>query len=83
MYRQCKTFQQSPSQTFGIRNNPWLAWQFDQAILTWGTWVQNRLDERDKEGRPKYNARQALGLSVVVKPINVNAFRAFSNVEIG
>lgn len=82
LYRQCKTFGKAPSVTFGIRRNPWLGWMFDNAILTWGTHVEARLAERTPEGKPKYNARQALGLPMEVKPVSVGYWRQFSNVQV-
>lgn len=70
LYRVGTQFQQRPSEVFGIRANPWLAWQFDNAVLTFGTWVQNRLDARDEDNRPKYSFESALGLPIQPKKIS-------------
>ncbi len=40
------------------------------------------MGERDKEGRPKYTPRQALGLPIEPKPINVNALAMYGGVRI-
>lgn len=62
LYRQSKTFGRSPSSIFGIHDNAWLSYQFDSAVLLFGTWVQNRLGARDEQGKPKFrNFLKALG----------------------
>lgn len=34
--------------------DPWAAYQFDMAVAQFGTWVENKLQERDKAGKPKH-----------------------------
>jgi len=46
----------------GIRHNPWLAWQFDNAIALFGHWVEARLSERDEKNRPKHRLEKLLKL---------------------
>lgn len=67
---------------FGINDNKWLAYQFDNAVLIFGTWVQNRLDARDSNGKPKYSARQALGLPTEKRPINVMQLASLPGVRV-
>jgi hypothetical protein len=66
LYNRCQTFQQSPSGTIGIRANPWLAWQFDNAVFTFGRWVDSKLNERDKKGKPKHKIEALLGIQKVM-----------------
>lgn len=61
LYRQAKAFGEKPSALFGIKDNRWLAWQFDQAVLMFGTWVDNKLNERDDNGKPKHKLDSLLG----------------------
>jgi len=35
---------------------PAIRWQFDQAIISWGTFVENRLQEIDDKGRLRYSS---------------------------
>jgi hypothetical protein len=41
-------------------DDDWTAYQLDSAVLTFGRWVENRLAERDKKGRPKYGIKDLL-----------------------
>lgn len=54
------TYSQRPSAVIGVED-PWAAYQFDMAVAQFGTWVENRLAERDKDGKPKYDLAQLLG----------------------
>ena len=40
----------------------WTAWQFDNAVLTFGRWVDNQLEERDESGRRVHTLRNLLDL---------------------
>ena len=40
----------------------WTAWQFDNAVLTFGKWIDNKLAERDKDGKPVNTLRELLGI---------------------
>lgn len=53
MYNQAITFHQSPSQILNI-HNPWMAYQIDESVLYFGRWVESKLNERDKKGKPKH-----------------------------
>lgn len=52
----------------------WLAYQFDEAVFMYGRWVENKLAEVDKKGKPKYtiddvinnNARPASLFSLMI-----------------
>jgi hypothetical protein len=46
-----KRYGQRPSQVLGIADE-WAAYQLDVATLTVGRWVDGKLSERNKQGRP-------------------------------
>lgn len=37
------------------------ALSFDSAVMTFGIWVENRLSERDPDGKPIWTLQQLLG----------------------
>ena len=42
-----------PSAVLGV-DDPWAAYQFDMAVGQFGAWVEGKLSERDKAGKPKH-----------------------------
>ncbi len=47
-------------------DDPWAAYQFDMAVGQFGAWVEGKLSERDKAGKPNHTlagllAEQATG----------------------
>ncbi len=66
----------------GIRNNVWLKWQFDNAVLLFGTYIENKLNERDKEGKPKHKLETLLGLPRQRKSFHPEAYQGVLNFEI-
>lgn len=46
-----RRYGQRPSQVVGI-DDPWAAYQLDVATLTVGRWVDGKLAERNKKGKP-------------------------------
>lgn len=68
---------------FGIRDNPWLAFQFDNAVMTFGTWAQNRISAVDEKGKSKYRTLEAaLDLPGKVKPINIAKMAMLGGVNL-
>lgn len=51
LHLSAKTYSQSPSELFGIRNRP-LAWMFNDRVLEFGIHVENKAAERTKKGEP-------------------------------
>ena len=45
------TYHRRPSEVVGI-DDPWAAYQFDMAVAQFGAWVEGKLNERDKSGKP-------------------------------
>lgn len=48
-----------PSEIVDV-DDPWAGYQFDQAVLYVGRYIQSRLDELDKNGRPVYSLNDLL-----------------------
>lgn len=43
----------------GVRH-PWVAFQFDQAMETFGWYIESKLEECDKKGKPKWTLKQIM-----------------------
>lgn len=54
------TYHQRPSAVLGI-DDPWAAYQFDMAVAQFGAWVDGKLSERDKAGKPTHTLAGLLG----------------------
>lgn len=80
LYRQAKEFGVQPSKLFGIRENAWLAYQFDSAVLKFGTWAENRLHETNDKGKPRYSFARALGITTKVDKVNPMQFMGIGGV---
>lgn len=48
-----------PSQILGLRNS-WIAYQFDNGVVTFGRVTESKLSERDKNGKPKHRLDRLL-----------------------
>ena len=58
-------YRKRPSEIVGI-DDEWAAYQLDQATRFVGTFIHNKLDELDKDGKPIYTSvQQILGTDVV------------------
>ena len=55
------SYGQRPSSFLGLAPESWDAWQVDVATLQAGRYVENKLAERDKDGRPRYSIEELLG----------------------
>lgn len=51
---------QRPSSFLGLPPESWEAYQLDLAVYQLGTWVQNKLGEKDKQNRPIYKLADLL-----------------------
>jgi hypothetical protein len=57
----CQKFGARPSEILALRANPWLAWQFDQAVSLFGAWVEAKLSERERRsGKPRHRIEDLL-----------------------
>jgi hypothetical protein len=55
--------------------DPWAAYQLDVAVMEFGTWVENKLNERDSKGKPKHTLGKLLGESAGPReyaPLNID-----------
>ncbi len=49
----------TPARLLGLHDT-WVAWQFNEAIYMLGAFVETRLAERDKRGRPRWTVEAVL-----------------------
>jgi hypothetical protein len=54
------SYGQRPSGFLGLPGDSWEAYQFDLATLELGTYVENKLAERDKQGKAKHSLAELL-----------------------
>lgn len=54
------TYRRLPSEVIGV-DDAWAAYQFDMAVAQFGAWVESKLAERDKAGKPKHSLARLLG----------------------
>lgn len=66
-----------PSSFLGLRSDSWEAYQLDLAALTLGRWVENKLAETDKTGKPVNRLNDLLGNS---KPDDESQFRSLAGM---
>ena len=66
---------QAPNQLLNLRrlsheltglglDDEWTCYQFDSAVLYFGTWAENRMNEMDDKGKPRYTLKQILSESL-------------------
>lgn len=55
------SYGQRPSSFLGLAPDSWDAWQVDVATLQAGRYVENKLAERDKDGRPRHTLEELIG----------------------
>lgn len=52
---------QRPSQILHVADE-WAAWQLDLAVLTLGRWIDGKMAERTKQGKPVHRLAALLGI---------------------
>lgn len=57
-----RRYGQRPSAILGLADE-WAAYQLDAVALTLGRWVEGKLSERTKDGRPVHRLATLLGLA--------------------
>lgn len=72
LFNKAQSFGKLPSELLRL-DNSWVCYQFDNAVHTLGVHVQNKLNKRDKDGRPKYTIQEAL--NIPLEPIVVDLDR--------
>jgi hypothetical protein len=55
-----RRYGERPSTFLGLAPDSWDAYQLDVAVWALGVWVEGKLAERDKQGRPVYRLRDLL-----------------------
>lgn len=54
------TYHRRPSEIIGVDDH-WAAYQFDLVVAQFGAWVEGKLNERDKKGKPVTTLAKLLG----------------------
>lgn len=55
-----RRYGQRPSSFLGLDADSWEAFQLDMATLTVGRWIDSKLSERDKQGKPIHRLQDLL-----------------------
>lgn len=55
-----QTYGARPSSLLGFEPSDWTGWQFDNAVMFFGRWVEAHLEERDKQGKPVHKIENLL-----------------------
>ncbi len=81
------TYSLRPSAVLGV-DDPWAAYQFDMAVGQFGAWVEGKLSERDKAGKPKHTlagllAEQATGGDRQYRQVSAEGLRTVRVKEDG
>lgn len=75
LHNQAKEYSLPPSAIVGIEDE-YPAWCFDQAIFTFGRWVENKLNERHekglRKGKPVHRIETLLGLPIATRRISMS-----------
>ena len=72
LYQKSVTFHLKPSSEFGVQNS-WVAWQFDNAVFTFGRFVDAKLDRAKSMTDKKRVLRELLGIKLQPQKISVKA----------
>lgn len=59
-YRLAVKIGQPPNDLLGFDLDGWLAYTFNRAVVVYGNWVDNQLEERDKNGKPRHRLDEIL-----------------------
>lgn len=65
----------------GLRNS-WVCWMLDDACAYLGLIVENKTQERDKEGKPKWTIQQVLNGEATRRRASISELFAMSGAEV-
>ncbi len=74
LYQRSKAFRLNPADEMGIDEGAWLRWMFNQAVHTFGAWVEGQLAERDKQGKPVHKIERLLDLPIQPRKLSLSQF---------
>lgn len=82
LYQRAKTFTLNPSDEMGIpEEDVWLRWMFNRSVHTLGTWVENKLAERDRDGRPLHRLERLLAIPITPRHLSLAQFQQMGTVR--
>jgi len=53
----------------------WLRWMFNNSVHTFGTWMENKLNERGRDGKPLHRIERLLDIPITPKQLHLSQFR--------
>lgn len=75
LYQRAKTFNLNPSDEMGIPDEDgWLRWMFNNSVHSFGTWVENKLAERDRDGKPINRIEYLLEIPITPRKLPASQF---------
>lgn len=77
-----KTYGRLPSEIMGLSDHPALAWMFDDQVMTFGLYIDSRLRETDKKGKPKHKLADLLRERRQGGTVNVAALSQIRGVKV-
>ena len=82
LYQRAKTFTLNPSDELGIpTEDGWLRWMFTHAVHTFGTWVENKLAERDRDGKAVHRLERLLDIPITPRHLSLAQFQQMGTVR--
>lgn len=77
-----KAYHVTPADEIGLPSDEkWLCWMFNRAVHTFGAWVENKLAERDRDGRPVNRIERLLDMPIQKKTVSISQFEALGLVR--
>ena len=75
LYQKAKAFNLNPSDELNIpENEKWLRWMFGNAVHAFGTWMENKLAERGRDGKPVHRIERLLDLPIQPRKLSLSQF---------
>jgi|GEM_PF-3261228 len=74
LYQRAKEFSLNPSDEMGIEG-AWLRWMFNNSVHTFGTWMENKLNEQGRDGKPLHRIERLLDIPIIPKQLHLSQFR--------
>jgi len=82
LYQKATAFSLHPADELNIPpDEKWLRWMFGNAVHAFGTWMENKLAERDRDGRPVHRIEKLLNLPIQKKSVSIAQFEAMGLVR--
>lgn len=82
LYQRTNQQRANPADEIGLPSDEkWLRWMFNNAVFTLGRWVENKLAERDRDGKPVHRIERLLDIPIQPKKLTLAQFKAMGLEE--